>query len=559
MPEQQREKLDMVLEQLTEGYYEIHWQGAIFTFWTDDPSHDVKIENISLPPSVISSPYQVPDNAAIRHVSIGYQGLMEIFDGGKEGNDKIDLVVSPITVRPAFTQSGEADGVDKKLLVPEKENSETAQTPSDEVTVPAGKEKTVVDYEVDKEVSTAVDEQQATESEEVIKNDAETSPIIELPFSLPPEEKLLIGSKSNGEQVYWHYGHPQLANRHLIIFGSPGFGKTYGIQCLLAEMAHQNLHSLIIDYTNGFLPDQLEGKFNDLTNPKSHFVYHEKLPLNPFHKQEQIIDASLPAFEEKPFDVATRVAKIFKSVFDSMGEQQFATLVRTLESGVNIDSNYTFEKVIQGLKGEGSSYGETLANKLEPFIKAEPFRENCDSSWNEMLNSSESLVNVIQLLGYSSDIQRLITEFVLWDLYDYARRTGNKHRPIPIVLDEIHNLDHSPDSPIDKMIREGRKFGLSMMLATQDIEKFSNEERSRLFMAGHKLFFKPADSEIKKFAELLSVKDIRISKNEWSERLSNLKKGQCWSLGPVLSSNGILREKAELVTITSLENRDFGV
>jgi DNA phosphorothioation-dependent restriction protein DptH len=109
------------------------------------------------------------------------------------------------------------------------------------------------------------------------------------------------------------------------------------------------------------------------------------------------------------------------------------------------------------------------------------------------------------------------------------------------------------------MIREGRKFGLSMILATQDIEKFSNEERSRLFMAGHKLFFKPADSEVKKFAELLSIKDTSISKNEWSERLSKLQKGQCYSLGPVLSSTGALRDKAELVTITSLENRVFGV
>jgi DNA phosphorothioation-dependent restriction protein DptH len=560
MPEQQRKLLDVALVQLTEGYYEIQWQGAIFTFWTDDPSKEVKTANIALSAGVISPPFHVPTNSVIRHVSIGYQGLEELFTG-KEGSDKtIDLLADPIGIRPEFTLP---DSVTSEFPETNDITSEIPKVSSDEIVLPIAAEDPIIQIvNLEKEISITEDESANNDSEDIVlaKNDTKSETSLSKEFSYsPPPEKLLIGSKSNGEPVYWHYGSSQLANRHLIIFGSPGFGKTYGIQCLLAEMAHQNLHSLIIDYTNGFLPDQLEQRFNNITNPKNHYVYHEKLPLNPFHKQQQIINPLLPAFEEKPFDVATRVSKIFKSVFDSMGEQQFATLVRTLESGVSSYSNYSFESVLKGLIEEHSSYGETLANKLEPFIKAEPFRQDCDSSWDEMLNSSDSLVNVIQLLGYSSDIQRLVTEFVLWDLYDYARRTGNKNRPIPVVLDEIHNLDHSPDSPIDKMIREGRKFGLSMILATQDIEKFSNEERSRLFMAGHKLFFKPADSEIKKFAELLSIKDARVSKNEWSERLSKLQKGQCWSLGPVLTSSGILKEKAELVTITSLENRDFGV
>ncbi|MBU2569723.1 MAG: ATP-binding protein [Gammaproteobacteria bacterium] len=558
MPEQQREKLDVALEQLTEGYYEIHWQGAIFTFWTDDPSQETKITNLALPAGAILPPFKIPPNASIRHVAMGYKGLEMLFSGKEQGDLKIDLIANPITAVPEFTKSSMVNNEPTEALsTPDQKPGEAHQITIDETIHQQETEDELTKKDTEQMVLNTEERQKVIESEKAVEKSGD-SLSIEPSYSQLPE-KLLIGTKSNGEPVYWHYGHQQLANRHLIIFGSPGFGKTYGIQCLLAEMAFHNLHSLIIDYTNGFLPDQLEKQFNFITNPKNHYVYHEKLPLNPFKKQQQIIDPLMSAFEEKPFDVATRVSKIFKSVFDSMGEQQFATLVRTLESGVSTYSNYNFESVLKGLIEEQSSTGETLANKLEPFIKAEPFRQDCDSSWGEMLNSSDSLVNIIQLLGYSSDIQRLVTEFILWDLYDYARRTGNKNRPIPVVLDEIHNLDHSTDSPLDKMIREGRKFGLSLVLATQDIEKFSNEERSRLFMAGHKLFFKPADTEIKKFAELLFLKDQRVSKNEWSERLSKLQKGQCWSLGPVLSSTGVLREKAELVSVTSLEERDFGV
>jgi DNA phosphorothioation-dependent restriction protein DptH len=323
-------------------------------------------------------------------------------------------------------------------------------------------------------------------------------------------------------------------------------------------MAKANLHSLIVDYTDGFLPNQVESTFNEVAKLKNNYVYTEKLPLNPFEPQKKIIDPSLPAFSEKPFDVATRVASIFTSVFSSMGDQQSAVLIRILEAGISQGNGFSLDDVLALLRADDSQSGESLASKLEPFIRSQPFREGSDSTWKEMLTSENHWVNVLQLTGLARDIQKLVTEFALWNLYDYACNTGNKNRPIPLVLDEIQNLDHRSDSPIDKMLREGRKFGLSLILATQTTSQFDQEQRDRLFQAGHKLFFKPASSEIPSFAALLSVATGE-TKASWGERLSRLEKGQCWSFGPVLTSSGALKEKAELVYVTALEDRGFNV
>ncbi|WP_196768024.1 type IV secretion system DNA-binding domain-containing protein, partial [Streptobacillus moniliformis] len=103
------------------------------------------------------------------------------------------------------------------------------------------------------------------------------------------------------------------------------------------------------------------------------------------------------------------------------------------------------------------------------------------------------------------DIQKLIIEFALWNLWDYEVNHGSKTRPIPVVLDEIQNLDHRSGSPIDKMLREGRKFGLSLMLATQTISNLEQEARDRLFQASQKLFFRPADTETSRYAEILAA------------------------------------------------------
>lgn len=562
MSEQQRKKLDVALEQLTEGYYEMHWQGAIFTFWTDDPSENAKVANMPLPTGVVLPPLQVPANLAISHVSMGYQGLMSLFND-KHGDDKkMELVTKSIEVRPQFTSS---DLVSVTGESPEQneETSEMVQASSNELPAQHELEQLASISTADKDAFATEEKQEAEPtlyvSDELIEKSSGSSkdniPSVEFTYS-PPPEKLLIGAKSNGEPVYWHYGHSQLANRHMLLFGASGSGKTYGIQCLLAEMANERTRSLIIDYTDGFLPNQVESRFSNVTKPQNHFVITDKLPLNPFRRQQQIIDPSLPVIEENSYQVASRVTSIFTSVYNSMGDQQTSALVRVLEAGIEENPKFTLSEVLTRLRADGQ-YGETLANKLEPFIKAQPFREQSDSAWEQMITSSDNWVHVLQLKGLSREIQKLVTEFALWDLWDYACNTGNKNRPIPVVLDEIQNLDHRSDSPIDKMLREGRKFGLSLMLATQTTSQFDQEQRDRLFQAGHKLFFKPANTEIKSFADLLSVA-TGISKSDWGERLAKLQKGQCWSLGPVLSSNGNLRDKAELVTVTSLENRNFG-
>ncbi|RKT46609.1 type IV secretion system DNA-binding domain-containing protein [Thiocapsa rosea] len=699
-------KLDRALENLAEGYYEMSWQGAIFTFWTNEPGPEPVLTPMALPPGVVAAPFTVPNDFAVWHVALGHEGLTALFaEDAPQGSvalgeqriairstvrradeeaelaeARTDVARGDAEDRPSVESEGTsallpaAEGADTSATdtpiravrrtaitpasrdadsravlsgespvrasgtSPERETpTTTAERSDDGETVPDtssgvvrrimrwplfgrktsegetepaptsdpriakesgrghvvrrmeplkpavkvppvdtvryGRDATVPvhgasndgGWDPERMVATPPGEgSPARAGPAVMSNQAapgapvKVDPIVKCPppAADPVPEKILIGTKSNGEPVYWHYGDKRLQNRHLLAFGASGSGKTYGIQCLLAEMAAQGLRSLIVDYTDGFLPNQVEERFTAIAKPRNHYVFTEKLPLNPFRRQRQVIDPALPAVDEKPYDVATRVSSIFTSVFETMGDQQQSALVRVIDAGITASSTFSLPKLLDGLRSDGQ-YGESLANKLEPLIKSEPFREGADSAWAEMLASPDAWVHVLQLKGLARDIQRLVTEFTLWDLYDYATSTGSQYRPIPVVLDEIQNLDHRSDSPIDKMLREGRKFGLSLILATQTTSQFNQEQRDRLFQAGHKLFFKPADTEIDRFATLLN-QATGESKAEWSQRLAKLNKGQCWSLGGVLTSGGTLQTKPILVNVTTLEERGLG-
>ena len=113
--------------------------------------------------------------------------------------------------------------------------------------------------------------------------------------------------------MYWEFGHKELNNRHMLIFGSSGMGKTYTIQCLLFELGRSSQNSLIVDYTNGFFDNQLEAEFKDLLSPVQHVVRKEPLAINPFRQQAEIIGGE--ALPEIPSTTAQRVSGVFSEVY----------------------------------------------------------------------------------------------------------------------------------------------------------------------------------------------------------------------------------------------------
>ena len=87
------------------------------------------------------------------------------------------------------------------------------------------------------------------------------------------EIRVLIGEDEYMHNVYWEYGNKALANRHLLITGTSGQGKTYGIQTMLYELNKHNVSAVIFDYTEGFMLNQLEEPFRTSLGDKLRQTY----------------------------------------------------------------------------------------------------------------------------------------------------------------------------------------------------------------------------------------------------------------------------------------------
>lgn len=531
LKQQNMSKVLTALERLSEGDYSIQWQASAVTYWTDQKNSSIGITE---------------------KTRFAFEGEELDINSVAIGSDLVySLCTSKVSVRIPWDEKSikfdsaiqeEDIDVDKKI-----EGIESEEKPVlGGVTIIKPSKKEEEQEQIERDTKTDLE----SDTEVELVNKAQSIP-----------ERILLGEAIRGQKkIYWEYGHKGLSNRHMIIFGTSGMGKTYAIQCLLWELGKAGNNSLIVDYTNGFLDKRLELEIKTLLKPIQHIIRTHPLTINPFRRQLQNIGDETEL--ESHINVAQRVSGVFSEVYN-FGDQQQSALYQAIKLWLEFNKNKTMSltdlipqlRELQTQKGVTGSSASSVISKIQPFIDQNPFGSEDKESWDKLYNDIKNSCHIIQLDGFLKTSARLITEFVLIDLYWYYRWKGNQDTPRVLVLDEVQNLDHREESPLAQLLTEGRKFGFSLILATQIMSNLDKDERDRLFNAAHKLFFRPVDTEIRKYAEIASVfTNEKI--DLWIRRLADLKKGQCYSLGPSFNeATGELEAKAFLILVTSLKDR----
>lgn len=361
--------------------------------------------------------------------------------------------------------------------------------------------------------------------------------------------RVLIGTDQYNHQVYWEFGNKALANRHLLITGTSGQGKTYSIQTMLFELAKHNVSAVIFDYTEGFMLQQLEQPFKDSLGDKinQHIVYSTGVPINPFQRQQ--VELAGQMILEKESDVAARLADIFAHVYD-FGDQQYSAIFDAVFNGLhkygeNMNMRY-FKDELEALV-EQNRTAKSVLSKMSPFFHTVEFSSDLNFNWGDILYADDAKVNIIQLTMFTQEMKVIITEMMLWDAWYYTKKFGTKDKPFVVVLDEAQNLSHAMKSPSAAILTEGRKFGWSAWFATQSLAVLKSDEIVRLLQASFKLYFKPTDNEVVKTAKQLDF----TGEVDWLPEIQKLKKGQCIAVGDKMKPNGSVGPAAPVVTNVS--------
>ena len=375
--------------------------------------------------------------------------------------------------------------------------------------------------------------------------------------NLKNDMRILLGkAEGSTKKIYWEYGNKGLANRHMLITGKSGNGKTYFIQCALKELVDNGVPAIIIDYTDGFKSSQLEAEFKEYIGDrlKQFIVARDKFPLNPFKKGQKELDEDI-FIDEDSVDVAERFKSVIGAVYKELGVQQLNSIYQAVQNGLDrYDGKLNLRTFRNELEEYKSSYAQTALSQLNVLLDKNPFEESKEFQWDD-LHKDGGKIFIIQLTGYTKDVQRIITEMILWDLWNYKTQHGSKDKPFAVILDEAQNLNFGDNSPSTKILTEGRKFGWSAWFSTQFLKgQMDKATISRLQNSAQKIYFAQTEEEASVVANGFanSAEERKI----WTKKLINLEKGKCISYGPIRDAGGeMIPAKPIKLSISSLNDR----
>lgn len=337
----------------------------------------------------------------------------------------------------------------------------------------------------------AVDKQ----DEEPIKPEVDPAPELEN----KAEPTFLVSASTNNLHVL--FGHDALTNAPLNweptntakfmntntgIIGTMGTGKTQFTKSVITQLYRNqvdNVNSapigmLIFDYKSDYVDD----KFLDATHAKKYKLF--RLPYNPLS-----LYGDTPML---PIHTAAGFSETMSRAYGLGKKQQLRLENLILESyaaaGIHPEDPSTWSRpaptiddvwalFLEQEKVEEDSLYAALS-KLARFKIFESEPEKMTSLY-ELVDG----ITVVELAGYPSEIQNLVVALTLDLFYSQMQKKGKPDvagdfRQITkmILVDEADNFMSQNFPSLRKILKEGREYGVGVILSTQDITHFQTGE-----------------------------------------------------------------------------------
>lgn len=337
-----------------------------------------------------------------------------------------------------------------------------------------------------------------------------------------------------------HCDFNKAINKHISLLGGTGSGKSTQLQKIAIQLAHQEQTVLILDYHSVVADSQIfpvyKEEFEALLQEVD--VYREGLSCQLFSPA-----IFLDGDEEEPVDTVGAILDVLSRT-RRLGTKQHATLRRAIRHVFEMGSYETegFAAIDNALEKNGTIVAETVREKLYPLTAHNVFRSG-------ELFIRPGKINVVRLSKFDFETQTVIAEVLLAYIWRLAMTFQFREQELFIFADEFQNLPSGKGCALGQILSEGRKFGVNLVLATQQLTlQTSSIVQQKLMQSGLILFSRPNMAQIGATAKLIDP----VDPDNWMLILRTLGKGEFVALGSLIV-DGRLCEKP--LKISAFEDR----
>lgn len=303
----------------------------------------------------------------------------------------------------------------------------------------------------------------------------------------PTSVSVILGHVESGADVTLRVSTQ--GSPHAFIIGIPGQGKSVTTRKIIRDFAQQGLPSLVFDFHGDMAANP----------PPDSDVLDAALGL-PFNPLEPDVGAGRP-INVTAWEIAEVIGfvsglgdiqrnHVYKALVDSYLEHGWEGTTLGREAPSLSEFAAAVESVETGAKGKNAR------DRLRPFTDFGLFDDSATERF-QVLRPGRGLIIDVSRIGLE-EVQRFAASFILRRIYREMFTWGQSGQlRLAVILDEAHRL--ARDVTLPKIMKEGRKYGVAVVVASQSAEDFHADV---LGNAGTKIVFRtnfPASKSVAGF------------------------------------------------------------
>ncbi|GIU50473.1 hypothetical protein TUM4438_36590 [Shewanella sairae] len=321
----------------------------------------------------------------------------------------------------------------------------------------------------------------------VPSNTAEPTPVNQPELDNEPIKILVGHDVRDSAEVYWEPTNTaKFMNTNSGIIGTMGTGKTQCTKSVVTQLYRQQdrnvdgkpIGILIFDYKS----DYVDEKFLTATNGKKYKLF--KLPYNPLS-----LFGDTPML---PIHTATSFAETMTKAYKLGPKQQLKLENIILEAydlaGINSEKPETWKRPAPTIENIWDLFlaqekveEDSLYAALSKLARLKIFETDPEKmvSLYELING----VTVIEVAKNPREVQSLVVALTLDLFYSQMQKEGKPEvkgdlRQVSklILVDEADNFMSQNFISLRNILKEGREYGVGVILSTQDITHFKTSE-----------------------------------------------------------------------------------
>lgn len=321
---------------------------------------------------------------------------------------------------------------------------------------------------------------------------------------------LKLGKMKNGLDVYISEQSP---NRHISVLGISGSGKTVRLKEMIQDAALNRDTILVFDINGSDYKDCVE-------------------KINTISAKDDGLDIDLlNAGESCSMSSVMNIVRVLVEKFHLGARQEAALRTAVFDAAKHICENESDLLAIRReLITQGTTFSMAVESRLWEFFEMDIVRKQ------HMQIVKCGYANVISFEGLSKTLQHIWIELILTVLWEKLRTGIMNLGTLWIFVDEFQNLSLKEGSVLLEMLRESRKYGVNIVLATQSVSGYGKEVMAAIDQTAIHLYFQQGLTDVKKVASLIDAKRKRL----WEENLRKLQIGESIVVGSLCLNGKII-------------------